>query len=570
VAYRYPGADGRVGTGDDVASADVTTIVGSDPNLLGRHSFAAFEAFVADPALPGSNTAISFLGGVIELDPAVAASGGGPLIVAGGATETGFGQGLSDTLLTILAVNGGSYDPVTGAMTLDVDIEAALVGTTRQYTNQVLSGTATVIDSADFGTATGDAYLDNVLIPRAQSLNADGLVLIELSGTAPLDPPWVIIPAPFTVVLAGLTGVPASATADLAVGKTGPAGPAVAGETISFTLSATNNGASAASGVVVIDRLGDSLTWNSDTCGAGPPAGGRLTWNIGPLGAGSQATCQVEATLAADTAFDVGNAAVVLATTRDPDPSDNIAAATVTAGQAAPVEGLAQAPDQATGFPSDRDCDACPLDAQAMADNFRVAQQFRLGAVTFHGGYTDNQPFADDFVVEIRADAETSAQPGIPGVPGSLVATASGGGGRIPTGNLVAAALDEYRYRVPINATLSRGRYWVLVYNDSSAAGGSGDWFWATGQPDAQNRSLATITANNTIPPHPRWSPNSDFELALAIEPGAPAAVPALRGLALAALAAGLLCAGLLAAAARTPRPSSNTPSLNTDLRRKP
>jgi len=98
----------------------------------------------------------------------------------------------------------------------------------------------------------------------------------------------------------------------------------------------------------------------------------------------------------------------------------------------------------------------------------------------------------------------------------------------------------------------------------------SGDWFWATGQPDAQNRSLTTTTANSTIPPHPRWSPSSDFELALAIEPGAPAAVPALGGLALAALAPGLLCAGLLAATARTPRPSLNTPPLNTDPGRKP
>ncbi len=527
--HHYPGADGRIGTSDDTVSHALTSIVGSDPNVHGAYSFAVFEAFFADPLLPFNSTAASFVHGSVELDPVVAAGGGGSLLVNATGIGTGFGQGLGVSTLEILAVNGGSYDPVTGALTLNADIEASAAGVTRQFTNAAVSGSAVLLDAADFGTGSGDLYVDSVLVPRAQALNAQGVVLIVLNGVAPLDPPWVIIPAPFTVVLAGLTGIPAGEQADLAVSKSVPSGPFSSGDQFVFALQVDNNGPATANAVIVSDPLPQGLAWISDTCGAGPPAGGLLSWNAGTLNAAVSTQCQVTVEVTATANFDQENGVTAFAAEFDPELTDNVAMAAVAIGQPGVAEGLAQAPDLATGFPSDRNCGSCPLGAQALADNFKVESQLQLGQIVFYGGYTDNQAFPDQFQLEIRQNLESSTMPGVPGVPGALLANISGAVSRSATGNLIAGFFEEYRYTASAALNLPRGSYWIVIHNQSSAGN---DWFWESGNPDSDTRSLPTIAANNTIPPHPRWSPNPDFQLAVSLDAGGamvPPGIPALQ-----------------------------------------
>lgn len=547
-AHHYPGPDGRVGTGDDVVSAAPTGIIGSDPNVHGTYSFAAYESFgPGDPALPGDNTTVSFFRGSAAVDSAAASGGGGALLTGASATGTGFGQGLGVSTLEVLNVDGGSYDPGTGALTLQADIELSVAGLTQTFDDVSVSGTALVVDSADFGAGTGNAYVDNVLIPRAQSLNAGGLLFMEFTGQLPISPPMVIINAPFTVVLAGVTEVPAMNQADLVVSKSAPAGPFQAGDQFTFTLGVENQGPGDAAGVTVQDPFPDELDWVADSCGAGPPSSGVLAWTVGALADGGALSCDVTVDVNGAANFDFENGAVVFGDTLDPQLTDNVAATPVASDQPAASEGLAQAPDQGTGFPSDADCGSCPTGEQIIAENFKIESQAQLNEIVFHGGYTDNQPFADQFTVLLYDDRRVSPAPGIQGVPGDPVADLGGAVAREPTGNVIGGFFDEYRYSVNASLDLSRGTYWLLVYNDSGASGSQGDWFWETGGTDAAGRSLRTVAANVAVPPQARWSPNPDVQMALTLEAGlaaaAPQAIPIFRpaGMLLLVLAALLL-----------------------------
>ncbi|MEQ9058270.1 MAG: hypothetical protein RLW61_02505 [Gammaproteobacteria bacterium] len=184
----YPGPDGLVGTADDVVT-DNLTLSNSEPNTPGALSYDAFDfvgsGAVTDPGLPPGHTAVTFLGGEVGVDTAVAAGGGGPLITSleVGGTQPFIGHGPYDAAIS--AVNGGTYDPATGAFTLDIDFVASLVGGTANAVNFSLTGPAWYIEASAFGAATGDAYVDDVLLPLAQATNAGALFFARASGVVP-------------------------------------------------------------------------------------------------------------------------------------------------------------------------------------------------------------------------------------------------------------------------------------------------------------------------------------------------------------------------------------------------
>ena len=189
----YPGPDGRVGNGDDVISAQPTTIIGSDPNVHGSYSFAAYESFgPGDPALPGANTSVSFFTGTVDLDPAVVTAGSGQLLTGASASGTGFGQGLGVSTLDITNVDSGTWNDGTGAFTTQADLELGVAGLNQTFNDVSVSGEAIVVQAADFGSPTGNAWVDNVLIPRAQALNADSLVYMTFDGMLPISPPMEV------------------------------------------------------------------------------------------------------------------------------------------------------------------------------------------------------------------------------------------------------------------------------------------------------------------------------------------------------------------------------------------
>lgn len=106
----------------------------------------------------------------------------------------------------------------------------------------------------------------------------------------------------------------------------------VAGDTVTCDLDVTNLGPAAATNVVVTDTIPTGLTWQSDTCGAGPPAGQVLTWNVGGLAASATVSCTVTMTVDPGVTGDLVNSASVTAENADPDTTNNSADAVIGIG----------------------------------------------------------------------------------------------------------------------------------------------------------------------------------------------------------------------------------------------
>ncbi len=131
-------------------------------------------------------------------------------------------------------------------------------------------------------------------------------------------------------------------SSDVAVTKTGPTAVAV-GVPFDYTITATNNGPSTATGVVVKDTLPAALTFGSAS-GGGTFAAGVVTWpTIASLASGSSASFTVTVTAAAAATFT--NIASSTSTTADPTPANNNGSAaasrvTTTATNGMPLSGF--------------------------------------------------------------------------------------------------------------------------------------------------------------------------------------------------------------------------------------
>jgi uncharacterized repeat protein (TIGR01451 family) len=95
------------------------------------------------------------------------------------------------------------------------------------------------------------------------------------------------------------------------------------GATVTFTVTATNNGPDAATGVHVTDSLPAGLTYQSSTPSVGSYDDSTGVWTIGNLANGASATLDIVATV--DAPGTITNTAVVAGNQYDPDPSNNTA-----------------------------------------------------------------------------------------------------------------------------------------------------------------------------------------------------------------------------------------------------
>lgn len=117
--------------------------------------------------------------------------------------------------------------------------------------------------------------------------------------------------------------------ADLSIAKTGDPDPAVAGDSLTYSLTVSNDGPSDASGVTITDTLPDGATFDSATPSQGScsEAGGTVTCELGDVAAGASATAEIVVALAPSLpdGGTISNTAEVAANEEDPDPSDNTA-----------------------------------------------------------------------------------------------------------------------------------------------------------------------------------------------------------------------------------------------------
>jgi uncharacterized repeat protein (TIGR01451 family) len=135
------------------------------------------------------------------------------------------------------------------------------------------------------------------------------------------------------------TVTPVGQAADLAVTKTLDTTPLIAGQPVSYTLSVTNNGPQAGTGVVVTDALPAGIRDVTVDGAACDDSNNTLTCSLPDLAVGASATIRVAGTLAAD--LDPGqgvtNAASVTGSRTDPQPANNTAAAAGTVTTSADV-----------------------------------------------------------------------------------------------------------------------------------------------------------------------------------------------------------------------------------------
>ncbi len=120
-------------------------------------------------------------------------------------------------------------------------------------------------------------------------------------------------------------------SADLSLTKSSAPNPAIAGQQVTYTLTATNAGPDTALAAVIVDTLpaGSTFQGASPGCTFDPSTGpaGTVTCPVGDLAFGASATVQV---VVLATAGSPVNSANVSSTTAEPNPADNTATATTT------------------------------------------------------------------------------------------------------------------------------------------------------------------------------------------------------------------------------------------------
>lgn len=174
------------------------------------------------------------------------------------------------------------------------------------------------------------------------TLNSGGSAIITVTGDLSTSlPSGQVIntaaatsttPDPNSANNSGSSTVETTTRANLSITKSGSPSPVTAGTTATWTAVVTNNGPSVATGVFVtepipVDLNGYSGSINGGACAADS---GSLVCAVGTLAPGASATITFTGTVSpARTTGSVGSTSTVTASTTDPDPTNNSAAAPI-------------------------------------------------------------------------------------------------------------------------------------------------------------------------------------------------------------------------------------------------
>jgi uncharacterized repeat protein (TIGR01451 family) len=118
--------------------------------------------------------------------------------------------------------------------------------------------------------------------------------------------------------------------ADIAVAKSASASSVIVGSNVTFTITATNNGPSKATGVHVSDLLPTGLAYVSSAASQGTYTSGTGDWNIGAIASGSSATLTLTVTVTQTGAL-TNTASKSAENESDPNLSNDSASVTVNA-----------------------------------------------------------------------------------------------------------------------------------------------------------------------------------------------------------------------------------------------
>ena len=117
---------------------------------------------------------------------------------------------------------------------------------------------------------------------------------------------------------------------DLVVEKQASVPTAVINQTVAYTITVTNNGPFATTGVAVSDTLPAELTYSSHTASQGSYSAATGLWNLPPLAVNDTETLILTATVNTANATIVNTAVLASSTPGDSNPGNNSASATIT------------------------------------------------------------------------------------------------------------------------------------------------------------------------------------------------------------------------------------------------
>ena len=180
----------------------------------------------------------------------------------------------------------------------------------------VMTWTTGTIAAGGSVRITVPVQVDPGLATGTTLTNTASVVAAELP-----DPPGATLPPTDSGTLA--VGI----EADVSVEKAFQSGAAVAGQNVSFTLSASNAGPSTATNVVVHDTLPSYLTYVSGPVGCSA-SGQQVTCNAGSITPSSTEAFTVVARVAASRTAALANTATITTASPDSATGDNTAAAT--------------------------------------------------------------------------------------------------------------------------------------------------------------------------------------------------------------------------------------------------
>ena len=114
------------------------------------------------------------------------------------------------------------------------------------------------------------------------------------------------------------------AETDLSITKSGSPDPIVAGSTLTYVVTVTNNGPSDATGVTIVDTLPPGVAFVSASADCSEVSG-TVTCDVGSLPSGASASVTVQVTVDAGTTGSITNSASVAGSETDPVTSNNSA-----------------------------------------------------------------------------------------------------------------------------------------------------------------------------------------------------------------------------------------------------
>jgi uncharacterized repeat protein (TIGR01451 family) len=223
----------------------------------------------------------------------------------------------SPVTYVLTVTNNGPSEATAVAVTdtLPQDIGSTVTATTTfSGVTPVIAGGLVNTDISTLASgATGTITITVQPLPTAVPQISDSASITSET----YDPdPSNNTPPPVTTVVDGIS--------DLQVGITGGSSPVPAGQDVTYTITATNNGPSDASDVVVTDDLPEGVGFVSATGGA-EPVSGVLTLIVGDLAANSSTTYQVTVQTSEATASPMNDQVSITGGQYDPDPLNNTA-----------------------------------------------------------------------------------------------------------------------------------------------------------------------------------------------------------------------------------------------------